>query len=173
MNDTDTSDESINKPWDGWVFWVVMVILMVIILVLTMIIDNALIGEVPNALFYILIPLFNLIGSVVGGYIFVKVFRLALSLIDLMAVQLIAILVTQIYDSISNLIWYQVSEYPGWLYLVVALLLVATVVVYCLVRWTGTSVWSALLLFLFMFFVGLVATEFLTSVFLLALAGSP
>ena len=56
--------------------------------------------------------------------------------------------------------------------LVGALLLVAIVVVYSLVRWTGTRIWSALLLFLFMFFVGLVATEFLISVFLLALVGA-
>lgn len=98
-------------------------------------------GDQPNVLFYLVVPPLSMLGGVLGMFWVVKVTKLTLSFLELLAIIIVVNLVMQALEIPLKLIYYRIWEYPGWLYMAIVIPAGFLLGVYALVRW-GRVKWG-------------------------------
>ena len=136
--------------------WLILIVAFIIIIILTIYKDWALTGNQPNILFYILVPVISMSGSVLAGYGLIRFRRLPISFWDTLFIILVSDFIGQVYENLTKLVYYWVWSYPGWLYIAGFLPLIFTVPGFILVRWYKVNLMWALLLSLAFFIGGVV-----------------
>jgi hypothetical protein len=89
----------------------------------------------PNPVFYVAAPLLSLVFGALVGYGIARLFKLPLTMIDVIALFFITEIIGQLYEIVTKLIYYLVVEYPSLLYMVGAIIIVFSAAIYTLVRW--------------------------------------
>ena len=98
-------------------FWAVLVVLFAIVLGVSALIDWRLTGEIPNAWFYLCVPVVSVLGDSLGAWGAARLFREAASFWRIMAIMLGVNVLMQCAQVLEKLIYHTLWHYPGLLYL--------------------------------------------------------
>lgn len=142
--------------------WGLLIILLSLVMIATMYKDWWLTGEQPSLLFYLLVPIMDILSTSLVMFLTARVFKESIPFPVVLVISLGAVIVLQILENVEKLIWYRIWQYPGILYLVFNLGLYSVVVTYSLKRWTGIRWWLAVV----MAFIGLLGSLIMSGIFL-------
>ena len=129
-------------------------------------------GEEPVALFYLIVPAVSMLGGVLSMYAAVKLGKLPITFLELLAVVICVNIAMQVVEIILKLIYYLAWEYPGWLYLVIVIPAGIAIGVFALARWCGVR-WKAAVILMLVELIGeMAAGMILTNITGLSTPGS-
>ena len=153
-------------------FWVTLICLYILVMILTLLKDDWLTGNKPNPFFYLFVPTLSIVGGVLSMYGVAKLGKQSIQFLNLLAISLGVNMFMQIIENITKLIYYLVWEYPGWLYLILVLVMGFILMVYSLTRWGKIRMWKAVLFAVADFIGSLIVVVTLTEIVGITTPGS-
>ena len=140
-------------PVGSQAFWLVLLLLLVVILGITMWKDWWLTGQEPNPLFYLLVPPISMLaGSVITCGV-VRLSKQPVGFLEIVAVAVAVNIVMQFAEIVLKLVYYWLWEYPGLLYLAIAIPL-GLVLMFCGFAFWTRAWWSLAAVMTAIYFVG-------------------
>ncbi|NLG51157.1 MAG: hypothetical protein GX552_13700 [Chloroflexi bacterium] len=127
-------------------FWILLGAALIVVTGLSLVKDWWLTGDRPNILFYLLVPLVDVLGAAAVITLTGNLFGQELAFRDVLALNMGVSIVMQLVEIIAQVIYYQVQTYPGLLYLAFSFALYPFLLGLGLVRWARLRPWIAFML---------------------------
>jgi len=119
-----------------WKQWALMVALYILVIALTAYKDLFLTGVQPNLLYYSIVPVLTVLGAATGGFLAARYFKLHIGYLDVLFVTLATNFIGQVMEISAKLISYRIWAYPSWLYGLLVVIPMATIIpAYLFLRW--------------------------------------
>lgn len=98
-------------------FWPAAISSLALVMILTAVKDLWLTGDEPNLLFYVTVPIADILGTTVFIFLASRLAKYPVAFIQILALIVIVSVAMQVLEIIEKVVWHKVWEYPGFLYI--------------------------------------------------------
>lgn len=154
-------------------FWLILIVGLATILLLTMRTDFWLTGQQPNALFYVIVPTVDIIGSSAGSYILSRLIHKPIKFLDALVIFLVITILMQVTCEIGlKVVYYHIWQYPGIIWIILCFGMALALTSFAFVRWTKLNWVYAILITISGYIAGTVVSILITNLTGLSTPGS-